>query len=436
MTFLCYNIYILKFIVFYVGFAKEDLYSMSRRTKGEGTIRKRSDGRWEGRYTNCIGEVKSVYGKSKSDVRRDLKEITYNNDPKMFRDIRGDIELDIWFKHYIKIKKSMIKERSVNQIQLIYKTHISPVLGNILICLISPNDVINLITTLETKNLSQTYIENILTHTRAMFKFAAEEGVIARSPFLYVKKKRQIKKVRRNLTIIEVKHLLEVSKSMDYPMYLMICTMLYTGIRPGELCALKWNDFGADFSCVKIDESLTDSKFETSTKTISSIRTIPLIAFLQNEYKELFQYKAPQFDEHVFMNRCKRPYKTDNIDQKFRHLKKCISEIYPNDDFSDIAPHCLRHTFATAGINSGVPIKSMQALLGHANTRTLMDTYMHIEQNDQKVSINMIEEHSVIKLHTVELSDDETQFKKWSNVKRFKGLDNYKNELQHRLENI
>lgn len=409
---------------------------MSRRTKGEGTIRKRSDGRWEGRYTNCIGEVKSVYGKSKSDVRRDLKEITYNNDPKMFRDIRGDIELDIWFKHYIKIKKSMIKERSVNQIQLIYKTHISPVLGNILICLISPNDVINLITTLETKNLSQTYIENILTHTRAMFKFAAEEGVIARSPFLYVKKKRQIKKVRRNLTIIEVKHLLEVSKSMDYPMYLMICTMLYTGIRPGELCALKWNDFGTDFSCVKIDESLTDSKFETSTKTISSIRTIPLIAFLQNEYKELFQYKAPQFDEHVFMNRCKRPYKTDNIDQKFRHLKKCISEIYPNDDFSDITPHCLRHTFATAGINSGVPIKSMQALLGHANTRTLMDTYMHIEQNDQKVSINMIEEHSVIKLHTVELSDDETQFKKWSNVKRFKGLDNYKNELQHRLENI
>ena len=409
---------------------------MSRRTKGEGTIRKRSDGRWEGRYTNCIGEVKSVYGKSKSDVRRDLKEITYNNDPKMFRDIRGDIELDIWFKHYIKIKKSMIKERSVNQIQLIYKTHISPVLGNILIYLISPNDVINLITTLETKNLSQTYIENILTHTRAMFKFAAEEGVIARSPFLYVKKKRQIKKVRRNLTINEVKHLLEVSKSMDYPMYLMICTMLYTGIRPGELCALKWNDFGTDFSCVKIDESLTDSKFETSTKTISSIRTIPLIAFLQNEYKELFQYKAPQFDEHVFMNRCKRPYKTDNIDQKFRHLKKCISEIYPNDDFSDITPHCLRHTFATAGINSGVPIKSMQALLGHANTRTLMDTYMHIEQNDQKVSINMIEEHSVIKLHTVELSDDETQFKKWSNVKRFKGLDNYKNELQHRLENI
>lgn len=158
---------------------------------------------------------------------------------------------------------------------------------------------------------------------------------------------------------------------------------------------------------------------------------------MKNEYNELYHYKAPQLHEHVFINRCSRPYKTSNIDKKFRYLKKCISEIYPNDDFSDITPHCLRHTFATFGINSGVSIKSMQALLGHANTRTLMDTYMHTEQNDKQVSINMIEEHSVIKLHTTDLSDNnKIQFKKWSNIKRYKGMDNYKNELQHRLENI
>ena len=49
----------------------------------------------------------------------------------------------------------------------------------------------------------------------------------------------------------------------------------------------------------------------------------------------------------------------------------------------------------------------------------------------------MIEEHSVIKLHTTDLSDNnKIQFKKWSNTKRYKGMDNYKNELQRRLENI
>ena len=407
-----------------------------RRTKGEGTIRKRSDGRWEGRYVNCIGETKSVYGQSKSDVKRRLQEITYN-DSKIFRDVRGDIELDIWFEHYIKIKKRMIKARSANQIELVYRTHISPVLGKTLVCLITPNDVVNLITILEHKDLSTTYIESILRHARAMFRFAVEEGVIAKTPFLYVKKERHAKKNRRNLTITEVMHLLEVTKSMDYTMYLMICTMLFTGIRPGELCAIRWNDFDSDFSSLRIDESLTDAVFETSTKTETSIRTIPLISFLQQEYTQLYRYKKPEIGSYVFINRCGRPYKTNNVDKKFRYIRKCISEIYPDDDFTDITPHCLRHTFATAGVNAGVPIKSMQALLGHANTKTLLDTYMHIGQEDKRISINMIEENSTVNLSVPNSSDDDKlQAKKWSNVKRFKGIENYKNELQHRLENV
>ena len=223
--------------------------------------------------------------------KRKLQDITYNNDTSVYRDIRGDIELDIWFKHYIKIKKNMIKERSIYQIQLAYSTQ--------LVCLISPNDIINLITSLEHKKLSSTHIDNVLRHARAMFRFAAEEGVVSKNPFLYVKKEQKTKTSKRNLSETEVQHLLEVSKSIDYSMYLMICTMLYIGMRPGELCALRWNDFNADFSSVKIDESLTDSKFETSTKTPSSIRCLPLISFLQHEYKELYYYKSPELDECV-----------------------------------------------------------------------------------------------------------------------------------------
>ena len=78
----------------------------------------------------------------------------------------------------------MIKARSLNQIKLAYRTHIGPVLGDILMCKISPNDIANLISILETKSLSPVSIDNVLKHARAMFRFAAEEGVIARSPFL------------------------------------------------------------------------------------------------------------------------------------------------------------------------------------------------------------------------------------------------------------
>ena len=144
----------------------------------------------------------------------------------------------------------------------------------------------------------------------------------------------------------------------------------------------------------------------------------------------------PEIGSYVFINRCGRPYKTNNVDKKFRYIRKCISEIYPDDDFADITPHCLRHTFATVGVNAGVPLKSMQALLGHADTKTLLDTYMHICYEDKRSSIKMIENNtSVSSLPAVEdtLSEKELN-NKWSNVKRFKGTENYINELLHRWE--
>lgn len=398
---------------------------MSRRAKGEGTIRKRSDGRWEGRYVNCIGETKSIYGQSKASVKRQLQEITYTGNSDTFREIRGDIPLDIWFEHYIDIKKHMIKERSVNQIKLAYNSHISPVLGDILVCKISPNDIVNLISVLEEKNLSPVSIDNVLKHARAMFRFAAEEGVISKSPFLYVKKDRKANKRRRNLTNTEVSHLLEVTKPLDYPFYLMLCTILYTGIRPGELCAIRWNDFSNDFSCLRIDESLTDAVFENSTKTPSGERIIPLVEFLKNEYAELYKYKKPDNDSYVFMNRCGNPYKTQNIDKKFRNIKKCLAEVYPKDNFDDITPHCLRHTFATNGLNAGVSIKNMQELMGHANSKTLLETYIHVNYEDKLHSINIIEGNSGTILNSADDAaiDEQALKRKWNGTKRYKSVE-------------
>ena len=396
---------------------------MSRRAKGEGTIRKRNDGRWEGRYVNCIGETKSVYGQNKTDVKRKIHEITYCADSNVFREIRGDIELDIWFEHYIAVKKRMIKDRSLYQIELAYKNHISPVLGDILICKISPNDIINLITILEQKVLGPATIENILTHARAMFKFAAEEGVIAKSPFLYVKKDKKSGKSRRNLTPIEVEHILDVTKSIDYVMYIMIITMLQTGIRVGELCALRWNDFDWNFTCIRIDESLTDARFENSTKTENSERTIPLTSFLQQEYRELYEFKQPAPDDYVFINRVGRPYKSYNIDQKFRYIRKCVMELYPTDNISDVTPHYLRHTFTTSGILAGVSLKNMQMLLGHASTRTLMETYLHVNYEDKIESIKLIEKNSNIIIGNSICFDSDNELKnKWSSTKRYTSI--------------
>ena len=202
--------------------------------------------------------------------------------------------------------------------------------------------------------------------------------------------------------------------------------MLHAGIRVGELCALKWNDFDKSFESIRIDESLTDSRFETSTKTESSERIIPLTSFLQKEYREFYEFKHPEQDDYVFVNRVGRPYKSSNVDQKFRHLRKCVMAEYPSDDLARVTPHYLRHTFTTNGITAGVSIKNMQMLLGHASTKTLMETYLHVGYEDKIKSINLIESSSNLSINDNASSEacsnksSKELNNKWSVIRRYK----------------
>ena len=151
---------------------------MKRRNKGEGTIRKRNDGRWEGRYLDSSGNTKSIYDVSKQKVREKLNELCYVKNSTYFDSVGGDIPLDLYFQHYIEIKKYNIKERSVNQIELAYNTHIKPVLGNKILYQISVNDIIQLKQSLDRKMLAETSKSNIITHLKTLMNFAAKEGLL------------------------------------------------------------------------------------------------------------------------------------------------------------------------------------------------------------------------------------------------------------------
>ena len=77
-------------------------------------------------------------------------------------------------------------------------------------------------------------------------------------------------------------------------------------------------------------------------------------------------------DDYVFRNKRKNPYTSDMIGKRLRFLKTQIKKKY-GVDLMYVTQYYFRHTFATRGINNGVPIKDMQELLGYANARMLMD---------------------------------------------------------------
>ena len=73
----------------------------TRRIKGDGTVRKRSDGRWEGRFTDSTGNTRYIYRYSKTEVHEELKKLGYIQSVSVFDNIGGDVDFDTWFEHYI-----------------------------------------------------------------------------------------------------------------------------------------------------------------------------------------------------------------------------------------------------------------------------------------------------------------------------------------------
>lgn len=262
--------------------------SVKRREKGTGSIRKRTDGSWEGRYLDSIGKRKSVYGSSKTEVKEKLEKLTYVQNLTQFDDVGGDVQLSLWFDHYIEIKMYQVKQQSIDQIKSAFYNHIEPIIGKRRLCDINTNDIVRTISSIKNKGLSKTSVLNIMAHMRAMFNFAWQEGVVPKSPMFAIKNEYTRKTTRRALNPEEVKLIFTFIRNRDYQFYIMLCTMLLTGVRPGELCGIKWDSFNDDFTSITITESITNKVYDKETKTEYSIREVPLAEFLSNEFKKQY----------------------------------------------------------------------------------------------------------------------------------------------------
>lgn len=364
---------------------------MKRRTKGSGSIRQRSNGIWDGRYTEVIGEQKSIYGKTNIEVKEELSRLSYINSITHYDNVAGDVSLSVWFAHYIEIKKNLVKPQSIDQIKTAFFNHIEPVIGRKKMCNITLNDTTQVLSAISRKGLSKSSQSNVYHHMSAMFRFAFEEGIIQRNPMIATKKKVVSKTTRRSLTDEEIEVLMRYVRDRDYQFFTMLNIMLYTGVRPGEVCGIKWENISDDFKNIEITESLTNMTYDTDLKTESSERVVPVTDFISEELKLKYlatgQYVSS--DTYVFLNKRKKPYYTTYLDKCFKTLREELEELI-GISFESISPHYLRHTFASKGIASGVDIVVMKELMGHVKCNTLLDTYAHADADKKAASINKI----------------------------------------------
>lgn len=167
---------------------------------------------------------------------------------------------------------------------------------------------------------------------------------------------------------------------------ILLC--LYTGIRIGELCALKWSDFDITDKCIRISKTAqrinTIGKTQliiSSPKTISSKRVIPIADSI---FKEVVFFKNASEHDVYITNQCKNtPLDPRTMQYRYKNVLNKATVDYKNF-------HTLRHTFATRCLNAGMDIKTLSEILGHASIKTTLECYCHISLEHKKEQINLL----------------------------------------------
>ncbi len=357
--------------------------------KGEN-IYKRKDGRWEGRYIRSYGENgKPRYGyvyaatyrevKQKLEERKSCVEDVQIGDIPRFNMSYGEV-LNAWLQS-VRIN---IKESTYARYFRLIETHIRPALGKYPVCKISTQLVEGVIRDqlnsgrLDGKGgLSPKTVTDILTIIKSSMEYAKYNGfdIICDLRRLTIKKKDQEMRV---LTQAEQSALVNVLLEDTDRYKFGVLLSLYTGIRIGELCALRWEDISIPTATLKVRKTMqriqdTDVATTTKTKVIvtepksqCSVRDIPLPQFIV-DIAEKFVDHPKAFVLSGDKNRYIEPRTMQN------HFKAYVKE----SKIEDANYHALRHTFATRCIEVGFEIKTLSEILGHANVNITLNRYVH-----------------------------------------------------------
>jgi len=231
----------------------------------------------------------------------------------------------------------------------------------------------------------------MLSIIKAVIDFACNENIISNSfTITYPKHQQQTMRVfsRQEQASLEMilTHELDVHK-----LGILLC--LYTGLRIGEICALRWQDISADFSTISIQQTIQRIKNfngdEHKTKIIidtpksqRSVRVIPIPKFL-SPYLRKFARESGAYFLGTKENTFTEPRTMQN---HFARNIKAANII--NANF-----HTTRHTFATRCIEAGVDIKSLSEILGHASVNITLNCYVHSLFDQKRESMNKLEKY-------------------------------------------
>jgi len=194
---------------------------------------------------------------------------------------------------------------------------------------------------------------------------------------------RTLKRPHRFLTAEEVRRLIAASSE---PLRTIIILATMTGLRIGEILALRWGRIDLIGGTLRVAETCYKGHFG-SPKTRASRREVPLAAAVVREVKNLYSRSAEHSqDALVFSKNQGLPLAADNL------RKKALRTACKRAGLQRIDWHTLRHTHGTLLHSQGTPLKVAQAQLGHSHMATTLEIYTHASGSAQRDAVNLLEE--------------------------------------------
>ena len=359
-----------------------------RRPSGDGMVRKREDGRWEGRIV--VGHKEngdSIFRYIYADTQKELTaRLRQNINAYQGVDLTEESSmtlsqwLDKWLEEYV---KGTIRDSTLEGYRRDLNNHVKPYLGEKPLRKITAADLRSLYQKLLERGrmkggnheagLSPTTVRSIHNIIHHALRTAAENGLLPANPADGVIPP---KIVRGTKSILNREQLdrFKAAVKQDWGWRDFFLTELTTGLRRGELCGLKWSDFDEEAGTLNVCRTIHARKGggveEGTTKTYAGTRTILLPSSTAQLLRE---QKKSAMTEWIFPNPlC--PEQPVSPGSAYRRLKGLLKEA----GLPDLRFHDLRHTFATHALASGVDAKTLSGILGHTKASFTLDTYTHV----------------------------------------------------------
>lgn len=376
--------------------------------KGEN-IYKRKDGRWEGRYIKGrASDGKAVYGYVYARTYREVKGKILDKRLSMSQPdgkddgdecgiLFGDIAAE-WFQ----MIKPQVKESTQNKYQNLLESYILTAFGETSLChMTHPFMEAQCREWLcsggkKGRGLSPKTVSDILSIVRGILQFAQINGNDIPCDGRSIQIKNTVHEMRV-LSRKEQEKLCQYLYSDLNACNIGILISLFTGLRVGEICALRWEDISISEQTIHIcrtmqriqDKSGKNGRTKivvTTPKSPCSIRTIPI----PEELMQILISFQTSRTGYFLTGSCQKYMEPRTMQNRFKAaLKNC--------SVSNANYHALRHTFATRCVELGFDVKSLSEILGHANVNITMNRYVHPSMELKKANMQRLSGLFIVK---------------------------------------